>query len=648
MSFVLRSRAMRMPSASCSGPSVRPTSLCSARAVPPVASARSAGGGARSAVMRTTSARARATVSSETSSASSPKRFVIRSEPTSSERHQPTVSASSPTTICAEPPPTSQTSVSPSTGSRPEVAPRNASAPSSSAASTRAIVQAPRERAARSASPFSAWRPGDVTSTASCAERSARARAAKRATVSSASARSAFEMRPSRSTSAPSESCSLSSSSGEATPAWSSATSNRTVFAPTSMTATLVTGSLSRSERSSRPGRRNLTTARPSAEPVPVRARSSGRASHAGPMRCGGSVPLTPMPAYCRATRARNPMCPFLDDPGSAHGERAAHGEPAVRARACGDGATRGEDHVLDDREAEARAAQRPRVIGAVEALEQPVDVLPRDADAVVRGHQLRRPFEAAHADRARRAYAGVTDRVRHQVLPDHPEHARPHRQRERLVALHDEGHGGPVGLLRQLGRYAVERRQRVRVPERDDLAAGLELAQEEEVVDELAHLLDLAAGALEQARNVRLRPRARLEQDEQARERRAKLVRDRRGEAAPQLLVRRKRARIEEEERLAAVDGDPLERRRELVGETPPGLEPGEHLTGAGARRDDDARAVENGHRELAAVEEGTHAGGIADVARRTRERLRRGRRPGHERHRPSLRLRHRVRAFA
>ena len=76
----------------------------------------------------------------------------------------------------------------------------------------------------------------------------------------------------------------------------------------------------------------------------------------------------------------------------------------------------------------------------------------------------------------------------------------------ERLVALDDERDAGPVGVLRQLRGRLAERRQRLRVPERDDLAPGFELAEEEEVVDELAHLLDLAAGALEQARDVRPR----------------------------------------------------------------------------------------------------------------------------------------------
>ena len=54
--------------------------------------------------------------------------------------------------------------------------------------------------------------------------------------------------------------------------------------------------------------------------------------------------------------------------------------------------------------------------------------------------------------------------------------------------------------------------RQRARAPERDDLAAGLELAEEEHVVDQVARLLDLLRAPARRARRRRRRgaPRSR------------------------------------------------------------------------------------------------------------------------------------------
>ena len=73
---------------------------------------------------------------------------------------------------------------------------------------------------------------------------------------------------------------------------------------------------------------------------------------------------------------------------------------------------------------------------------------------------------------------------------------------------------------------------------QRDDLAALLELGQEEDVVDELRHLDDLGAGLVDQLADVDARQLRGVEQREQARERRAQLVGDRSGEADPQTLV--------------------------------------------------------------------------------------------------------------
>ena len=73
---------------------------------------------------------------------------------------------------------------------------------------------------------------------------------------------------------------------------------------------------------------------------------------------------------------------------------------------------------------------------------------------------------------------------------------------------------------------------------ERDDLAALLELGEEEDVVDELRHLDDLGARLVDQLLHVDARQLRGVEQREQARERRPQLVRDRRREPDAQALV--------------------------------------------------------------------------------------------------------------
>ena len=73
---------------------------------------------------------------------------------------------------------------------------------------------------------------------------------------------------------------------------------------------------------------------------------------------------------------------------------------------------------------------------------------------------------------------------------------------------------------------------------ERDDARAGLELGEEEHLVDQLADLLDLAARLLDELLHVLARQQRELEQRQQPRERRPQLVRHRGGEAGAQLLV--------------------------------------------------------------------------------------------------------------
>ena len=80
--------------------------------------------------------------------------------------------------------------------------------------------------------------------------------------------------------------------------------------------------------------------------------------------------------------------------------------------------------------------------------------------------------------------------------------------------------------------------RGELREPQRDDLTALLELGQEEDVVHELRHLDDLGAGLVDQLADVDPRQLRGVEQREQARQRRAQLVRDRGREPDSQPLV--------------------------------------------------------------------------------------------------------------
>ena len=73
---------------------------------------------------------------------------------------------------------------------------------------------------------------------------------------------------------------------------------------------------------------------------------------------------------------------------------------------------------------------------------------------------------------------------------------------------------------------------------ERDDLAALLELGQEEDVVDELRHLDDLGARLVDQLLHVDTGQLRGVEQREQPRERRPQLVGDRRREPDAESLV--------------------------------------------------------------------------------------------------------------
>src|SRR5207248_7399028 len=103
----------------------------------------------------------------------------------------------------------------------------------------------------------------------------------------------------------------------------------------------------------------------------------------------------------------------------------------------------------------------------------------------------------------------------------------------------------GAVGVR---PRNLLDDRKRARAAERDHLAPRLELSEEEDVVDQLARLLDLLPRLLDELVDVRARQSRALEQHEHARERRAQLVGDRGSESGPQLLVRRQDRQLAEE----------------------------------------------------------------------------------------------------
>ena len=85
-----------------------------------------------------------------------------------------------------------------------------------------------------------------------------------------------------------------------------------------------------------------------------------------------------------------------------------------------------------------------------------------------------------------------------------------------------------PLGQLVHDGAHDG---RRLGVAERNDLAALLELAEEQHVVDELRHLDHLVLRLAEEPLQVGAGELGRLEQREQPGERRAQLVRDRRCE---------------------------------------------------------------------------------------------------------------------
>jgi hypothetical protein len=116
--------------------------------------------------------------------------------------------------------------------------------------------------------------------------------------------------------------------------------------------------------------------------------------------------------------------------------------------------------------------------------------------------------------------------RVFDEVLNDDPQHPGPQGQLQTLVLDLDlEPDAGSLGSFVEFGDDLSQQRRGLSRAERDDLASRFELAQEEDVVDQLVHQLDLRPHPLESLCRIAARQTRSLDQREQARERRPQLV---------------------------------------------------------------------------------------------------------------------------
>jgi DNA-binding response OmpR family regulator len=194
---------------------------------------------------------------------------------------------------------------------------------------------------------------------------------------------------------------------------------------------------------------------------------------------------------------------------------------------------------VLDDGEPETAAPRGAGAVGSEESLEEPRCIPFRDTGAVVPHleHDLR--VHAAQRDNAGRPLAGVPDRVLDQVVDDRSEHASPQREEQPVVLDAElQSDAGALRPLRPLGDRHAQNGGSLGLPESDHLTPLLELAQEEDVIHELRHLIDLLARLPEQRRQVGAGQLGGLEQGDEPGERRPELVRDRSSEGGSELFV--------------------------------------------------------------------------------------------------------------
>ncbi len=215
------------------------------------------------------------------------------------------------------------------------------------------------------------------------------------------------------------------------------------------------------------------------------------------------------------------------------------HVEPAALGAAGFDVPTRGLDDVLDDREAEAAAARGAGAVGAEEPLEEPWRVLLGNAGPVVADLERDAVADATKSDRASRALARVSDGVLDQVLHDRSQHSAAKRDADRLVLdFETQVDAGPIGPLDPLVDRCTQYRGRLGFAEGDNLPPLLELAQEEDVVHELRHLVDLLARLGEERGEIGTGKLGGVEQRDEPGQRRPELVGDRGSEGGAELFV--------------------------------------------------------------------------------------------------------------
>ncbi len=127
------------------------------------------------------------------------------------------------------------------------------------------------------------------------------------------------------------------------------------------------------------------------------------------------------------------------------------------------------------------------------------------DAGAVVDRSERRGPV-AFDDEPERCAVTGITDCVLDEVLGDDAQHPWTQRQVDARITGRLEVNAGARGGVLVLCEHLCQHGQRVRVAERDDLLAALELGEEEDLVDQRSGVLDLGPSLVDQRLHVRAR----------------------------------------------------------------------------------------------------------------------------------------------
>ena len=153
---------------------------------------------------------------------------------------------------------------------------------------------------------------------------------------------------------------------------------------------------------------------------------------------------------------------------------------------------------VLHDGEAEARPTRSARAITSVEALEETRQIIGSP-------HRRRRwlvrdptsPSSLPDRQGEGRSGTGIAKRVLRQVLDNHPKHSRSQRDRRSRLGVKGERDAGSTAVARNSSATSSSTGPD-RADRGDSRAPGLELAQEEDVVDQLRHVLDSPSALLE------------------------------------------------------------------------------------------------------------------------------------------------------